>query len=604
MEDQSNDAAIVYRLRPLDLAAHIFQLTCRIDAPDPEGQRVYLPAWIPGSYLVRNYARHVLSLQASGPAGRLAVHKLDKATWQVEPVNGALVLTAEIYANDLSVRGAFLDAEHAFVNGVCVFPAVSGHENARCVVHLEPPVDDNQWELATSLQRLSGVEGGFGAFAAANYEELVDCPVLMGSLSQATFEVAGVPHTFALVGKQDVDLERLADDAATICASHADMFGGQLPMSAYRFLVTVLNRGYGGLEHRDSSALVCSRHDLPRPGDSGVSDGYRKFLGLVSHEYFHLWNVKRLRPAELTPYNLQSENYTRQLWLFEGITSYYDDLGLLRSGLIDANSYLELLGRTLTRVYRSGGRRRQTLEEASFDAWIKFYQPDENAPNALVSYYSKGAMVALALDLELRLRTDGLTSLDNVMREFWKEYGDGHGVPDGAFEQLAQAVSGVRLDEFFHQALRTTVDPPLGILLAQFGVRLALRPAEGQKDKGGRPGARESRPLAWLGLGTRQQGERLLIQHVLNGGPAHAAGLAAGDELLALDGERLDAARLDKALSRLPLDQDVRVHVFRRDDLLATRLRPVRAPRDTAWLCLDDGADAATLSRRQLWLGA
>lgn len=603
MEDQDSDGAIVYRLRPADVGAHVFELTCRIDAPDPAGQQVYLPAWIPGSYLVRDYARHILSMQASSTGGPLAVHKLDKATWQVEPANGPLLFTAEIYANDLSVRGAFLDSHHAFVNGVCVFPAVAGHEDARCVVHLEPPAGETQWELATSLQRLSGVEDGFGAFTASNYDELVDCPVLMGPLTRAKFEVAGVPHTFSLVGKQEVDLDRLADDAALICASHADMFGG-LPMPAYEFLVTVLNSGYGGLEHRDSSALVCSRHDLPRPGESGVSEGYRKFLGLISHEYFHLWNVKRIRPAELTPYNLQSENYTRQLWLFEGITSYYDDLGLLRSGLISADSYLELLGRTLTRVYRSGGRRRQTLEESSFDTWIKFYRPDENSPNALVSYYSKGAMVALALDLELRLRTDGLRSLDSVMRELWQEYGTGHGVPDGAFERLAEEVAGVRLDEFFHQALRTTVDPPAGILLAQFGVRLVLRSAEGAGDKGGRPGKRESEPLAWLGLDTGQQGERLLVRHVLNGGPAHAAGLSAGDQLLALNGERLDAKRLKKALAHLPLDCDARVHVFRRDDLLETRLRPVRAPRDTAYLCLDDGADAATLARREAWLGA
>ncbi|UCG72802.1 MAG: M61 family metallopeptidase [Chromatiales bacterium] len=604
MEDQISDASIVYRLRPADVAAHLFQMTCRIDTPDPAGQRVYLPAWIPGSYLVRDYARHILSLQASGPGGPVAVHKIDKATWQVEPVNGPLLLSAEIYANDLSVRGAFLDSRHAFVNGVCVFPTVAGHEGARCVVHIEAPADETQWEVATALQRLSGVEGGFGAFTAASYDELIDCPVLMGPLVRASFEVAGVPHTFSLVGKHDADLDRLAEDAATICATHADMFGG-LPMPAYQFLVTVLNHGYGGLEHCDSSALVCSRHDLPRPGETGVSERYRKFLGLVSHEYFHLWNVKRIRPAELTPYDLQSENYTRQLWLFEGITSYYDDLGLLRSGLIGADSYLELLGRTLTRVYRSGGRRRQTLEESSFDAWIKFYRQDENSPNALVSYYAKGAMVALALDLELRLRTDGLRSLDSVMRELWKVYGTaGQGVPDGAFERLAEEVSGVRLDEFFHQALRTTVDPPVGILLAQFGVRLVLRGAEGAADKGGRPGKREAEPLAWLGLDTRQHGERLMIRHVLTGGPAHAAGLSAGDQLLALNGERLDARRLKKALAYLPLEQDASVHVFRRDDLLETRLRPVRAPRDTAYLCLDDAADAASLARREAWLGA
>jgi predicted metalloprotease with PDZ domain len=602
MEDQIQDSAITYRLRPADVEGHVFEVTCRIETPDPDGQRVYFPAWIPGSYLVRDYARHVLSMHASDASGPVSLRKIDKATWQVDPVNGPLLLTAEIYAHDLSVRGAYLDSGHAFVNGVCVFPAVTGSEQLPCIVHLEAPQDFPDWELATSLRRLSGVEHGFGAFEAADYDELIDAPVLMGALMRAHFEVAGVPHGFSIAGKCDVDLERLADDAATVCATHADMFGG-VPMPAYQFLLTVLNRGYGGLEHRDSSALVCSRDDLPRPGEAGVSEGYRKFLGLVSHEYFHLWNVKRIRPAELTPYELTAENYTRQLWLFEGVTSYYDDLGLLRSGLIGAESYLELLGQTLTRVYRSGGRRRQTLEESSYDAWIKFYRPDENTPNSVVSYYAKGAMVSLALDLELRLRTDGLQSLDTLMRRLWQTYGDGKGVPEGAFESLAEEISGVRLDDFFQQALRSTVDPPLGILLAQFGVRLSLRAGEGPDDRGGKPAGSQSQPLAWFGLSTEQIGERLLVRHVQAGGPAHAAGLSAGDQLLALDGERLDASRLQTVLARLALDRDAQLHVFRRDDLLRLRIRPVRTPRDTAWLSLDDEADAASLARRQDWLG-
>jgi predicted metalloprotease with PDZ domain len=604
MDEPATDAAVVYRLRPADPAGHVFIVNCRIQTPDPEGQEVYLPAWIPGSYLVRDYARHVLSMQATAAGGPAAVHKLDKATWRVDPVDGPLLLRAEIYANDLSVRGSFLDNDHAFVNGVCVFPAVRGREGERCVVHLEFPASGEHWSLATTLTRLAGLNDQFGAFAAANYDELIDRPVLMGPLQRVHFEVAGVPHTMAFAGRQDADLERIADDVTTVCASHADFFGGQLPMPSYQFLVTVQSSGYGGLEHCDSSALICSREDLPRAGETGVTDGYRKFLGLVSHEYFHLWNVKRIRPAEFTPYDLERENYTRQLWLFEGITSYYDDLALLRSGLIGHDSYLELLGRTLTRVYRSNGRRRQTLEEASFDAWVKFYRPDENSPNALVSYYSKGAMVALALDLELRLRTEGETSLDTVMRALWEQYGNGHGVPDGGLERLAEELAGQRLEEFFHQALRTTVDPPVGILLAQFGVRLKLRPREGSEDVGGRRGQREDKPLAWLGMETVQQGEQLVVSTVLNDGPAHAAGLSAGDQLLALNGERLDARRLAKALERLALDRDAGVHVFRRDELIELGLRPARAPRDTAYLSLDDAADAATLERRTAWLGA
>ncbi|MGI9331374.1 MAG: M61 family metallopeptidase, partial [Gammaproteobacteria bacterium] len=415
--------------------------------------------------------------------------------------------------------------------------------------------------------------------------------------------VAGVPHRLHFVGAPAIDLERIAEDVATICSCHADLFSAPLPMAAYDFLVTVLPKGYGGLEHSDSSALVCSRGDLPIPGEKGVTAGYRKFLGLVSHEYFHLWNVKRLRPAEFAPYDLQRENYTRQLWLFEGITSYYDDLALLRSGLISADSYLDMVSKSFTRVYRSGGRRRQTLEEASFDAWIKFYRPDENAPNALLSYYTKGAMVALTLDLELRLRTEGRVSLDDVMRALWQEYGAAKGLADGAFERVAESASGLRLDEFFQQALRTTVDPPVGILLAQFGVRLELRAALSPKDTGGKPGRPEEQPPAWLGIGTRQESDRLMVAHVHLGGPGHKAGLSAGDQLLSLNKERVNQTRLTASLRRLPLDREAQLYVFRRDELHEFSIRPTRAPRDTACLSLDETADAGTLARRVAWLG-
>jgi len=599
------DAAVVYRLGATDPAGHIFSLYCRIDEPDPEGQEIYWPAWIPGSYLIREYARHVLSLEASGAGGQLAVHKLDKATWRVEPTAGPLLITAEIYAHDLSVRGAFLDSGHAFINGVCTFPAVRGHEAARCVLHLEGPsvLPGSAWTVATSLTRLTGAQGHFGAFSAASYDELVDRPLLLGPLAQANFEVAGVPHRLHFVGAPAIDLERIADDVATICSCHADLFGAPLPMAAYEFLVTALPVGYGGLEHSDSSALVCSQSDLPIPGETGVTAGYRKFLGLVSHEYFHLWNVKRLRPAEFAPYDLQRENYTRQLWLFEGITSYYDDLALLRSGLISADSYLDMLGKSFTRVYRSGGRRRQTLEEASFDAWIKFYRPDDNAPNALLSYYTKGAMVALALDLELRLRTDGRVCLDHVMQALWQEYGAAKGLPDGAFERVAESMSGLRLDEFFQQALRTTVDPPVGILLAQFGVRLQLRAAQSPTDIGGKPLEGDEQPPAWLGVVTRQEGERLMVAHVNFGGPGHKAGLSAGDQLVALNSARLDQERLTASSRRLPLDREAQLHVFRRDELHELSIMPTRPPRDTACLSLDETADPDTLARRVAWLG-
>lgn len=617
MNKTVDDAAIVYDVHPADPGAHLFDVTCRVNRPDPGGQVFSLPAWIPGSYLVRDYARHVISVSAESDGEPVVLRKTDKHTWRAAATTGALLIRATIYANDLSVRGAYLDYDHAFFNGVCLFFRVHGMEDERCVVHLAAPagrglVDrgaasraDGDWIIATSMERLTGDSAEFGAFVALSYDELIDQPVMMGPLSCLRFEVAGKEHLMAFSGRLDADLDRLQHDVQQICAGHIDMFGGTPPFNRYVFLVTLLSGGYGGLEHRNSSALICSPDDLPRTARSDMTPGYRSFLGLVSHEYFHLWNVKRIRPAAFVPYALDREAYTRQLWVFEGITSYYDDLGLLRAARVSPEGYLELLGQTLTAVYRAGGRRRQTLEESSFDAWIKFYKQDENAPNAIVSYYSKGAMVALALDLEIRLQTDGQCSLDEVMRVLWQKYGQdaSYGLPEEGFELLAEEVTGLSLGEFFKQSLRTTIDPPVGILLAQFGVRLHMRAMESATDRGGKAGRREDRPRPWLGFRTRSAGDRMLIRHVINDGLAAKAGLSARDELVALNGARVTARNWAELVDRLAIDERVALTVFRRDQLRGIEVTATLPPRDTCYLSIEPEVDPQAAARRQAWLG-
>ncbi len=604
-DGDTDSAAIVYNVRPIHPGAHIFAVTCRVNEPDPDGQAFSLPAWIPGSYLIRDYARHVLTVTASIDGETVPVRKIDKSTWHTGSGKGVLLISAEIYANDLSVRGSFLDIDHAFLNGVCLFFQVHGQDAERCVVHIAPPDHTDDWKVATGLKRLTGKADEFGAFLADGYAELIDRPVLVGPLAFGRFELAGAEHVIAIAGHNDADLERIEHDVACVCASHVEMFGSRVPFDRYVFLVSVLNAGYGGLEHANSTALICRHADIPHIGDKRVDKAYHRFLGLVSHEYFHLWHVKRIKPAEFVPAVLDREVYTHQLWIFEGITSYYDDLGLLRAGLIDTAAYLGLLGRSLTGVYRSGGRRRQTLEESSFDAWIKFYKQDENAPNAIVSYYRKGAMVALALDLELRLKTNSTFSLDDVMRGLWRRYGTeaSHGLLDGGFEQFVEEMSGLDLSEFFGQALRTTVDPPVGILLAQFGVRLHMRAAESDKDGGGKAGLREDRPLPWLGFRTKVDGTRLLIRHVASNGCAAAAGLAANDELVSLDGHRVMATNWTELLDRIQVGQPAEVSVFRRDELRRFTIKPERSPRDTCYLGLEADVDADAARRRREWLG-
>lgn len=619
MNESVANAPVVYHLRPLNTGAHLYEVTCRIEQPSPDGQLLSLPAWIPGSYLVRDYARHVVQFHAESGGEPVAARKLNKHTWRVAPVPGELLVQVTVYAADPSVRGAWLDAAYGFFNGVCVFLRVHGQEQAPAVVHIDPPdippgssvtspdspAPGQAWRLSTGLQRLTGGQGGFGAFRATGYEDLIDHPVLMGPLTTVEFMAAGVPHAVVLAGMPNPDRERLQSDLTRLCTWHIDFFGRPAPMSRYVFLVRTSGEGYGGLEHRASAVLGCRGDDLPQAGVSVNEAGYRRFLGLASHEYFHAWHVKRIRPAEFVAADLGAEVYTHQLWIFEGITSYYDDLALRRSGLITAEQYLEIMGRSLTRLYRTAGRRHQTLEEASFDTWIKFYRPDENSPNATISYYVKGALVALALDLELRYRTAGQCTLDEVMRRLWQEYGadDCAGLPEGQFERLAQTVSGLDLEAFFRHNLRTTIDPPIGILLAQFGVRLHLRSSESDADAGGARGRREDRPRPWLGIKVQITDGRVRISHVAAASPGQQAGLAAGDELLAIGGRRVAPDSWEAIIGRLVPGTEQVCHVFRDQRLVQLTCTPVPAPRDTCYLTLDPDADAETVVRRNAWLG-
>lgn len=591
-----------YRIAPRDPHAHLFTIDCTIDDPEEGGQRFVLPSWTPGSYLIREFARHVVAARASADGAPLRVDKVAKDTWQAAPARGPVTMTIDVYAYDLSVRTAYLDTARGFFNGTSVFLCPEGRRDAPCEVEIVAPGHPAgaRWRVATTLPRDGAPPLGFGRYRASSYDELLDHPVEMADFRHVAFEAGGATHDVAVSGRADFDDARLARDLARICQWQCDLFGGapgsRAPFDRYLFQVAAVGEGYGGLEHRTSTSLVTARRGLPARGVARVTDDYRSFLGLASHEYFHLWNVKRIRPAAFVPYDLAREAYTRQLWAFEGITSYYDDLALVRSGVIDAASYLELVGRTLTTVLRTPGRLVQSVADASFDAWIKFYRQDENSPNANVSYYAKGALVALALDLTLR----GLgSSLDALMRALWRRHGDtGTGVPEDGLRGLAIELGGAGLGAFFDAYVDGTGEMPLGPLLATHGVTLGLRPAQGPKDRGGKPGNGEP-PGASLGMAL---GGELRLQHVFAGGAAEAAGLASGDTLVALDGVRASADRLE-AIARdgRPGDR-VAVHAFRRDELFDTTLVLAAPPSDTAWLVADEAAGGDAAARRRAWL--
>jgi predicted metalloprotease with PDZ domain len=596
---------IAYAIRPAHPGAHLFHVTITVAEPDPEGQLFMLPAWIPGSYMIREFARNIVRLSAlqEGKRGvkRVKVDKLDKHTWRAAPVQGALTVAYEVYAWDLSVRAAHLDQTHGFFNGPSVFLLPIGHEGEACTVDILPPEGAAyaDWRVITGLAPARGTRrGAFGTYLARDYDELIDCPVEMGQFALGRFDVLGVPHEIAVTGRvPQLDMARLTTDLARVCEVQVKLFEPRshaAPFDRYSFLTMAVGDGYGGLEHRNSTALICKREDLPHKGMRDSTLGYRTFLGLASHEYFHSWNVKRIKPAAFVPYDLTQENYTRLLWAFEGFTSYYDDLTLVRAGLFTEAQYLETLATTMTTVLQRSGRLKQSVAESSFDAWIKYYRQDENAPNSVVSYYQKGSLVALALDLTIRVETQGRKSLDDAMRLLWKDCKragqDYAGVAEDGVLAAAEQATGLKLARQLREWTEGTRDPDFERLLAPLGIRFERRPALDKPH------------LALLGCKLAAGGDAK-IDHVFDGLPAQAAGLSGGDVLVALDGLRVTAASIDKQLARYQPGELVELHAFRRDELMTFTVRLGTQPPPKIALVVDAKAGRRAQALRQRWLG-
>ncbi|NIR28678.1 MAG: M61 family metallopeptidase [Gammaproteobacteria bacterium] len=603
----TGQSAIRYRIAPKDPGAHLLEVSCEVPDPDPDGQTLSLPAWIPGSYLIRDFARHIVTLHARAGDRAVPVAKLDKQTWRCNPCPGPLTVEYEVYARDPSIRAAYLDTTRGFFNGTSVFVKVHGRETRPCVLDIEPPShpDARRWRVATAMQPGGAAPWSFGRYRAGDYEELLDHPVEMGAFDIATFEACGVPHDVVVSGRHRADLERVCSDLETLCRQHIRFFGEPAPMARYVFLVRAVGEGYGGLEHRASCALLCPRKSLVRGAGPAMSKEYRGFLALCSHEYFHTWNVKRIRPRAFVPFDLSREVHTTLLWVFEGITSYYDDLALVRTGLVDAPSYLELLARVATRVWRNPGRRRQSVAESSFDAWTKFYREDENAPNAVVSYYAKGALIGLALDLSIRRGSGGRHSLDDVMRALWGRYGEGSdGLPEAGMAALIEEVTGLDLGSLLEQAVHGTEDLPLAGLLAHFGVAFELRAAQSQEDKGGPlpPDTPPAQARGALGVILGGAGTEARVAIVLDGGAAQAAGLAPDDVVVAVDGLRATRSDLEELVAGYPPGAQVPVHVFRGDELMRFDLTLGAAPQDTVMLTALEDVDSEVAARRDAWL--
>lgn len=591
--------SLVYSIAAPIPASHEVRVSIEVPAElSRQSLTLRLPAWIPGSYMVRDYARHVLDLSASSGGRLIAVEKTDKSTWTIPASPEAVRVELTVYAWDLSVRGAHVDQTHVYFNGACVFPEILQHQGAiQLDIEPIPDIPDQAW-VATSMRAIAVDARGFGRYEVADYDELIDHPFEIAEQTNIPVDVNGIAHRLIIRGAMDFDQEQLAKDCQKIFETHHRLMGTPEDLDRYDVLAYAEVDGYGGLEHRWSTSLAVSLRDLPQRV-AGQTDraAYRKLLGLISHEYFHLWNVRRLKPQAFEPMDLTGEVHTRLLWVFEGITSYFDDLGLVRSQVVSLDEYLNLIAQNLTRVLRTPGRHRQSLAESSFEAWTKFYKQDENAPNAIVSYYAKGAAVALALDLELRGRS--ATSLDQVMQACWQRfYVEGNGMPERGLESVAAELSGLDLTRWFDRHVRGTEDPDFDALFARFGIEWFVRPANGPNDLGG--ATRSVHAAAFTGLRLLKAQTR--IAAVLSDSPALRAGLSAGDEIVAIDGLKATPASVERLQTHAQPNEAVALHVFRRGRLFECSLVPGDPVNDTVTLRLSESTDAPMRQRLDSWL--
>ncbi|MCG6643226.1 M61 family peptidase [Acinetobacter baumannii] len=535
-----------YQIEFDDYKQHLVHVTIRFLA-NPN-QELWLPTWIPGSYLIREFSKHIEAVKAYDEAGRmLNIKKTEKNRWRLFNTDHELITVEyDVYAYDLSVRGAYVDQTRLYINPACVCLGLEGQEQSACELEIFLPDELKHFQLATGLASKSLVKGRF-TLKADHYDQLIDSPFELADQTRFSFETHGIEHEFVISGTHATNVNRLKTDIEKICAAEIDLFGSA-PFKNYTFMTMATGNSYGGLEHCNSTSLITPRDDLPKSNEpTEPSKDYQRFLGLCSHEYFHSWLVKFIRPENFTNYNLHQEGYTSLLWIFEGFTSYYDDLILLRSGVISQKSYLDLLKSQIDRYLQNPGRFVQTVAESSFDAWIKFYRQDENSNNAGTSYYNKGALVALCLDLGLRLRG---SSLDALMRRLYENTQNGVQVNERTIFDLCEELTGDSWLEQINHLINTTEELPLDQLFPEFGLSYTFK---------------NDKTLAY-GLKLADKPEGVLVQNAHREGAGAKAGISANDVIIAIDGLKATTKLIEKYAKQ---KGNYSVLAFRRDELLS-----------------------------------
>ncbi|MDC5264611.1 M61 family metallopeptidase [Acinetobacter baumannii] len=538
-----------YQIEFDDYKQHLVHVTIRFLA-NPN-QELWLPTWIPGSYLIREFSKHIEAVKAYDEAGRmLNIKKTEKNRWRLFNTDHELITVEyDVYAYDLSVRGAYVDQTRLYINPACVCLGLEGQEQSACELEIFLPDELKHFQLATGLASKSLVKGRF-TLKADHYDQLIDSPFELADQTRFSFETHGIEHEFVISGTHATNVDRLKTDIEKICAAEIDLFGS-VPFKNYTFMTMATGNSYGGLEHCNSTSLITPRDDLPKSNEpTEPSKDYQRFLGLCSHEYFHSWLVKFIRPENFANYNLHQEGYTSLLWIFEGFTSYYDDLILLRSGVISQKSYLDLLKSQIDRYLQNPGRFVQTVAESSFDAWIKFYRQDENSNNAGTSYYNKGALVALCLDLGLRLRG---SSLDALMRRLYENTQNGVQVNERTIFDLCEELTGDSWVEQINHLINTTEELPLDQLFPEFGLSYTLK---------------NDKTLAY-GLKLADKPEGVLVQNAHREGAGAKAGISANDVIIAIDGLKATTKLIEKYAKQ---KGNYSVLAFRRDELLSFKV--------------------------------
>ena len=582
----AHEPEINYSILPLVPNKHMLEVQCTIAQPITAGQILKLPAWVPGSYKIRDFAKNIVSLHAKNKDQDILVTKIDKHTWQCEPCKGPLTIHYKIYLGEFSPRGSYMDHHQVFITGAQIFLQVVGQEESQHDLAIAELAEKKYraWKVATTMPVKKINKKGFGRYLAENYFAVIDHPIAIGSWQELDFTVQNIPHQIVLTGSVlKPDLERLTHDVAKICAQHAAMFGDNLPFEQYKFLVNIIPNGYGGIEYRACSVLECGSEQFPVINNNIITKDYRSLLGLFSHEYFHLWNVKRIKPQAFAQPDLTHEVYTKDLWICEGITSYYDDLALVRSKIIGTDSYLELLAATITRVFNLPGHTVQTLAESSFDAWIKFYQPDCNTPNVVVSYYTKGSLVALVLDLTIRQLSNNQHNLDQIMQAMWLWHAANpeKGFVPGDFEKLTCDITGLNLHKYFVAWIYGTEMLPLANIFAYVGIEYKLQAPEGTS------------------LGVKLSDLKLTC--VYTDSAAEVAGLMPQDELIAINNIKVTSKDLQTMLNRFSPGDEINIHVFRRGELLKFELILDKPIAECKLKVMDDATDVQQTMLRS-WL--